>query len=114
MDAQWRLARHYGIANMLVFHKLTDLDTVGDLGSANRALATSLLANAETRIIYRQESDQLGITAQTLGLTSTEQQLLPTLSTGQGLWHIKDRSFVVQHQMHPNELKLFDTTSRMG
>jgi hypothetical protein len=30
-----------------------------------------------------------------------------------GLWRIKDRSFVVQHQMHPNELKLFDTTSRM-
>ena len=114
MDAQWRLARHYGIANMLVFHKLTDLDTVGDLGSANRALATSLLANAETRIIYRQESDQLGITAKTLGLTGTEQKLLPTLSTGQGLWRIKDRSFVVQHQMHPNELKLFDTTSRMG
>jgi hypothetical protein len=114
MDAQWRLARHYGIANMLVFHKLTDLDTVGDLGSANRALATSLLANAETRIIYRQESDQLGITATTLGLTGTEQKLLPTLSTGQGLWRIKDRSFVVQHQMHPNELALFDTTSRMG
>ena len=114
MDAQWRLARHYGIANMLVFHKLTDLDTVGDLGSANRALATSLLANAETRIIYRQESDQLGITATTLGLTGTEQKLLPTLSTGQGLWRIKDRSFVVQHQMHPNELSLFDTTGRMG
>jgi type IV secretory pathway VirB4 component len=114
MDAQWRLARHYGIANMLVFHKLTDLDTVGDQGSANRALATSLLANAETRIIYRQESDQLGITATTLGLTGTEQKLLPTLSTGQGLWRIKDRSFVVQHQMHPNELTLFDTTSRMG
>jgi type IV secretory pathway VirB4 component len=114
MDAQWRLARHYGIANMLVFHKLTDLDTVGDLGSANRALATSLLANAETRIIYRQESDQLGITAQTLGLTGTEQKLLPTLSTGQGLWRIKDRSFVVQHQLHPAELDAFDTRQRMG
>lgn len=113
MDAQWRLARHYGIANMLIFHKLTDLDTVGDQGSANRALAASLLANAETRIIYRQESDQLGITAKTLGLTGTEQKLLPTLSTGQGLWRIKDSSFVVQHQMHPNELKLFDTTKRM-
>ncbi|WRS29176.1 ATP-binding protein [Actinomycetaceae bacterium MB13-C1-2] len=113
MDAQWRLARHFGLANMLIFHKLSDLDTVGDLGSANRALATSLLANAETRIIYRQESDQLGITAQTLGLTGTEQKLLPTLSTGQGLWRIKDRSFVVQHQMHPSELALFDTTSRM-
>ena len=32
MDAHWRLARHYGIANMLIFHKLTDLDNVGDSG----------------------------------------------------------------------------------
>lgn len=113
MDAHWRLARHYGIANMLIFHKLTDLENVGDHGSAMRALANSLLANAETRIIYRQESDQLGVTAETLGLTGTEQKLLPSLGVGQGLWRIKDRSFVCQHQLHPAELELFDTTTRM-
>jgi type IV secretory pathway VirB4 component len=113
MDAHWRLARHYGIANMLIFHKLSDLDNVGDSGSAMRALASSLLANAETRIVYRQESDQLGATATALGLTRTEQELLPTLGTGQGLWRIKHRSFVCQHQLHPAELDLFDTTSRM-
>ncbi|MDR2975448.1 MAG: ATP-binding protein [Propionibacteriaceae bacterium] len=113
MDAQWRLARHYGIANMLIFHKLTDLDNVGDKGTAMRALASSLLANAETRIIYRQECDQTKGAAETLGLTGTEMKLLPTLSTGQGLWRIKDRSFVVQHQLHPAEMALFDTTARM-
>lgn len=113
MDAHWRLARHYGIANMLIFHKLTDLENVGDQGSAMRSLANSLLANAETRIIYRQESDQLGTTARTLGLTGTEQKLLPGLGVGQGLWRIKDRSFVCQHQLHPEELALFDTTTRM-
>src|SRR3546814_5889225 len=74
-----------------------------------RALASSLLANAETRVVYRQESDQLGSTASALGLTGTEQSLLPTLGTGQGLWRIKHRSFVVQHQLHPAELELFDT-----
>ena len=92
MDAHWRFARHYGIANMLIFHKLSDLDNVGDHGSAMRALASSLLANAETRVVYRQESDQLGATAAALGLTGTEQSLLPTLGTGQGLWRIKHRS----------------------
>jgi type IV secretory pathway VirB4 component len=112
MDAQWRLARHFGIANMLIFHKLSDLDNVGDHGSAMRALATSLLANAETRIVYRQEADQLGATATALGLTGTERVLLPTLGTGQGLWRIKHRSFVVQAQLHPAELELFDTSSR--
>lgn len=114
MDAHWRLARHYGIANMLIFHKLSDLDNVGDQGSAMRALASSLLANAETRVVYRQESDQLGSTAAALGLTRTEQSLLPTLGTGQGLWRIKHRSFVVQHQLHPAEFELFDTTARMN
>ncbi|MGF3055417.1 ATP-binding protein [Microbacterium sp. YY-01] len=113
MDAHWRLARAYGIANMLIFHKLTDLENVGDQGSAMRSLANSLLANAETRIIYRQETDQLGVTANALGLTGTEQKLLPGLGVGQGLWRIKDRSFVCQHQLHPAELKLFDTTGRM-
>ena len=112
MDAHWRLARHYGIANMLIVHKLTDLDNVGDQGSAMRSLANSLLANAETRIVYRQESDQLGPTATALGLTGTEQQLLPNLGVGQGLWRIKARSFVTQHQLHPAELALFDTSSR--
>ena len=112
MDAHWRLARHYGIANMLIFHKLSDLDNVGDQGSAMRALASSLLANAETRVVYRQESDQLGSTAAALGLTGTEQSLLPTLGTGQGLWRIKHRSFFVQHQLHPAELELFDTSAR--
>jgi hypothetical protein len=29
------------------------------------------------------------------------------------LWRIKDRAFVVQHQMHPAELETFDTTARM-
>jgi hypothetical protein len=79
-----------------------------------RALASSLLANAETRVIYRQEPDQLGATAQALGLTRTEQSLLPGLGVGQGLWKIKGRSFVSQHQLHPAELEAFDTTTRMG
>ncbi|BDZ53225.1 hypothetical protein DSM26151_13880 [Agromyces marinus] len=114
MDAQRRLARHYGIANMLIFHKLSDLDNVGDSGSAMRALASSLLANAETRIVYQQEPDQLGSTAAALGLSGTEQNLLPpTLGLGQGLWRVKDRSFVVQHQLHPDELAASETTARM-
>ncbi len=112
MDAHWRLARHYGIANMLIFHKLSDLDNVGDHGSAMRSLANSLLANAETRIVYRQESDQLGPPATALGLTGTEQKLLPSLGVGQGLWRIKARSFVTQHQLHPAELELFRTDQR--
>ena len=114
MDAQWRLARHYGIANMLIFHRLGDLDNVGDQGTAMRALASSLLANAETRIIYRQESDQMTATGEALGLTGAEMKLLPTLATGQGLWRIRNRSFLVAAQLHPDEMRLFSTDARQN
>lgn len=112
MDAAWRLARHYGIANMLLFHKLSDLDTVGDAGTALHALGSSLLANAETRLIFRQETDQLGPTSKALGLTTTEQSTLPTLGLGQALWRIKDHSMLLQTQLHPEEAALFDTSAR--
>ena len=40
------------------------------------------------------------------------EQLLPTLGVGQGLWKIKSRSFISQHQLHPVELELFRTDAR--
>lgn len=113
MDSNWRLARHFGISNCLIFHKISDLETVGDQGTAMRALANSLLANAEVRIIYRQASDQLSSAAQALGLTGTEEAMLPSLGVGQGLWRIKDHAYLVQHQLHPEELTLFDTRARL-
>ena len=51
-----------------------------------RALATGLLADCSTRIVYRQETDQLGPTSALLGLTSTEKAILTDLAVGEGLW----------------------------
>ena len=96
------------------FKGYTFIDELLFLNFPHPSATSSVLANAETRVVYRQESDQLGSTAATLGLTGTEQSLLPTLGTGQGLWRIKHRSFVVQHQLHPAELELFDTAGRMN
>lgn len=76
----------------------------------------SELAGGGTAVEFALGTGRIAIplaTAKTLGLTGTERELLPTLGTGQGLWRIKDRSFVVQHQLHPAEYALFDTTSRM-
>ncbi|GEN80230.1 ATP-binding protein [Actinotalea fermentans] len=114
MQAQWKLSRAYGIANLMVVHRLSDLDAIGDLGSEVRALAQGLLADCSTRIIYRQEADQLAGSALALGLTETETELLPTLGVGQGLWRIHDRAFVAQHQLTRGELEVFDTAARMA
>lgn len=113
MQSQWKLSRAYGIANLMIIHRLSDLDAVGDASSEARALASGLLADCSTRIVYRQESDQLNSTAAMLGLTSTERAILPELGIGEGLWRIRDRAFRVQHQMTPAEMETFDTTERM-
>jgi type IV secretory pathway VirB4 component len=113
MQAQWKLSRAYGVANLMIIHRLSDLDAVGDSGSETRALAAGLLADCSTRIIYRQEPDQLGATAAHLGLTNTEKAILPDLTTGEGLWRIRDRAFRIQHQITTVEHELFDTTRRM-
>ena len=113
MQAQWKLSRAYGIANLMIIHRLSDLDAVGEHGSESRALAAGLLADCSTRIIYRQEPDQLGSTAAQLGLTDTEKAILPDLGVGEGLWRVRERAFRIQHQLTAAEAGLFDTTGRM-
>jgi hypothetical protein len=60
---QWlKLSRHYGISNILILHKFSDLDAVGKEGSEERALAYSIAADIENKFIFRvnqQEEDNL-------------------------------------------------------
>jgi type IV secretory pathway VirB4 component len=113
MQAQWKLSRAYGIANLLIVHRLSDLDAVGAAGTEARALTDGLLADCSTRIVYRQESDQLAATAAALGLTSPERDLLPALGRGTGLWKLPRRTHVVHHHLTGAELALFDTDAAM-
>ncbi|MET8623742.1 ATP-binding protein [Kitasatospora sp. NPDC004669] len=113
MQSNWKLSRGLGIANMLVIHRLSDLLSAGDAGSRGRALAEGLLTDCSTRIIYRQEADQLAATAGLLGLTGVETEAISNLNKGRGLWKVAGRSFIVQHLLHPAERMLYDTDARM-
>lgn len=109
MQAQWKLARAYGLANLLILHRLSDLDAAGDLGSRARSLAAGLLADCSTRIVYRQESDQVGAAVTALGLSTTEREVVTALPRGTGLWSMPGRSYVVHHLLHPDEIAVLDT-----
>ena len=113
MQSQWKLSRALGIANLMVIHRLSDLDAVGDANSEARNLALGLLADCSTKIIYAQESGEATKTGRVLGLSSTEISQLPDLDMGEGLWRIGERSFMVRHLCTPGELSLFDTNRRM-
>ncbi|MGW6278442.1 ATP-binding protein [Kribbella sp. NPDC055071] len=113
MQEQWKLSRAWGVSNILIVHRLSDLAAVGDLGSEARALAEGLLADCSTRIMLRQESDQLSRTASLLGLTDVEIATIAKLPKGRALWRLPNRSFVVQLVRHAREVELFDTDGRM-
>lgn len=114
MQSQWKLSRALGIANLMVIHRLSDLDAVGDANSEARNLALGLLADCSSKIIYAQEASEAQKTGGVLGLSSTEIAQLPELDMGEGLWRIGERSFMVRHICTPDELSLFDTNARMS
>ncbi|MCY0906585.1 ATP-binding protein [Arthrobacter sp. H14-L1] len=113
MSEQWRLARTYGIANLLIMHKVADLNEIGDSTSGHRQKALGLLTEADTRIIYRQKHDSMRLTKDALGLTEAECEQVEELPKGMGLWKVGNRSFIVANQVTSEELDVFGTDTRM-
>jgi type IV secretory pathway VirB4 component len=113
-QSNFKLARQFGVMNLVVLHKLADLQTVGDAGSRAARIAEGLIADASTRIVYHQDESQVQVTRELLGLSATEARLLTQLSSGQALWRVGARSFVVQHYRSRAELRLTNTDTGMG
>jgi type IV secretory pathway VirB4 component len=112
-QSNFKLARQYGVMNLVVMHKLADLQAAGDAGSRAARIAEGLIADASTRVVYHQDESQVPLTRELLGLSETEAQLLSMLSTGQALWRVGARSFVVQHYRSRTEAALTNTDTGM-
>lgn len=113
MQEQFKLARMYGCFNLLTFHRLSDLEAVGQEGSEAARLARGLLEDTGVRIAYRQTESSLPSTQDLLGLTDTQTQLLKYLRQGSAMWMFGSRRFVVQHVLSNLESPLVQTDSRM-
>jgi type IV secretory pathway VirB4 component len=112
-QSNFKLARQFGVLNLVVLHKLGDLQAAGDAGSRAARIAEGLIADASTRIIYHQDESQIRLTRELLGLSVTEAQLLTQLTPGQALWRVGSRSFVVQHYRSRLEQQLTNTDTGM-
>ncbi|MBV8161374.1 MAG: ATP-binding protein [Acidimicrobiia bacterium] len=114
LQASFKLSRAYGLCNVAVIHRLSDLSAAGAEGSEAARLAQGLLADAETRVVYAQPPGELERATELLGLTRTEAELLPRLGRGVALWKVGQRSFVVEHQVGAGEAALVNTDARMA
>lgn len=113
LQACWKLSRSYGVANIAIVHRLSDLRSQSDDGTAAAKVSMGLLADTQTRVLFRQSTDQIGEAGAMLGLTSTEAQLLPRLVKGRALWKIAGRSAVVAHTIGAHERGFCDTDAAM-
>jgi hypothetical protein len=114
LQASWKLSRAFGVANVAILHRVTDLHSVGASDSEQVALAKGLLADSETRVIYAQSPGELAVASDLLSLSSTEADLLPQLRRGVALWKVGQGSFLVQHRLSHLERTLVDTDGAMA
>ncbi|HWC85824.1 MAG TPA: hypothetical protein VG388_04755 [Solirubrobacteraceae bacterium] len=112
-QSNFKLARQFGVMNLVVLHKLADLQAAGDAGSRAARIAEGLIADASTRVVYHQDESQVPLTRTLLGLSESEAQLISMLSAGQALWRVGSRSFVVQHYRSRLEASLTNTDTGM-
>ena len=113
LQDSFKRSRAYGIQNVIVMHRLSDLSAAGAAGSREAALAEGLLHDAQTRVVYAQYEDEIPRVREALGLTSVECSILPQLDPGIALWKVGRRSFLVQHRYSDDEAALVDTDARM-
>ena len=69
LQSSFKLGRSYGVANLCITHRASDLGAQADDGTATSKIASGLLADSATKIILRQAPDQLDTAAVTFGLS---------------------------------------------
>jgi hypothetical protein len=114
LRASAKLSRAYGVATMVVVHRLSDLTAAGDRGSEQVRLARGLLSDVETRVIYGQPPSEVQTARDLLGLSDVEADLLPRLPRGVALWKVGLRTFLVEHKLGRMERTIVDTDARMA
>ncbi len=113
LQSSWKLSRAFGVSNVAILHRVSDLRSVGASDSEQVALAQGLLSDSETRVVYAQSPGELEAAAELLSLSHTEADLLPQLRRGIALWKVGQRSFLVQHRLSALERRIVDTDAAM-
>jgi hypothetical protein len=96
MYQQWlKLSRHYGISNIVILHKMGDLDAVGDAGSQERNLAYSVVGDIENKFIFRTNHQAAGDLRTRLDLPEVHLGMARQLRQGQFIAYVGQFAYLV-------------------
>lgn len=111
-----KLSRHYGVANIVILHKFSDFDAVGEEGSAERALAYSMAGDIENKFIFRTTAQEVPELERRLHLPATHAQAATGLRAGVFLAYVGLYSYMVDAfaTSTPWEVDLFTTDSAIA
>ena len=113
LQSCWKLGRAYGVANIAIVHRISDLRAQADDGTVAAKVSMGLLADTQTRVLFRQSTDQVDEARALLGLTTSEAEVLTRLCRGRAIWRVGGRTAVVQHVIGDAERRFCDTDARM-
>ena len=109
LQSTFKLARAFGVANVLVVHRASDLAAAGAAGSVTERLAEGLLSDAETVVCYSQSPAEAAGAEALLGLSTAEARTVVGLRRGVALWHVGTQRFLVELRLSAAERALVDT-----
>lgn len=96
MYQQWlKLSRHYGISNIVILHKMGDLDAVGEADSQERNLAYSIAGDIENKFIFRINQQEGTSIQQRLSIPPVHVAMARQLRKGEFLAYVGQYSYLV-------------------
>ncbi|WP_460798743.1 ATP-binding protein [Microbacterium sp. GXF0217] len=96
MYQQWlKLSRHYGISNIVILHKMGDLDAVGKADSQERNLAYSIAGDIENKFIFRINQQEAASIHTRLAIPAWHVDMARKLRRGTFLAYVGQYSYLV-------------------
>ncbi|MBN9193958.1 hypothetical protein [Microbacterium sp.] len=96
MFQQWlKLSRHYGISNIVILHKMGDLDAVGDEGSLERSLAYSIVGDIENKFVFRVNHQEQHALQTRLNMPAPHVEMARQLRKGEFVAYVGQFAYLV-------------------
>ncbi|GAA1979272.1 hypothetical protein [Microbacterium pumilum] len=96
MYQQWlKLSRHYGISNIVILHKMGDLDAVGEADSQERNLAYSIVGDIENKFVFRVNHQEQTSLARRLNMPEPHVEMARQLGKGEFIAYVGQYAYLV-------------------